>query len=98
MSSADLTVDDVIVAARDGVIALAQDPAMRHYGPNTIALVYQRTVANVAGAGSVEAIAERVEADPLLKDVPVEVLEVLVAASYTHFVRALAARREVTRG
>lgn len=91
---ADLTVQDLVTAARRGVISLAEDPTMRHYAPDTLALVYGRTIANMAGAGSVEAIAERIESDPALKDVPIEVLDIVVAASYVHFGRAVGAAKK----
>lgn len=88
---ADLTVQDVVVAGRRGAVSLAMDPKMRHYSPDTLALVYERTIANMAGAGSIEKIAERVEADPALKGVPIDVLEVIVPASYVHFAKAIGA-------
>lgn len=86
-----LTVEDVVAAGRRGALSLAQDPEMRHYSPDTLALVYERTIANLAGAGSLETMTERIVADPALKDVPIDVLQVVVAASCVHFARAIGA-------
>ena len=39
-----LTVEGIVAAARRGVLSLAEDPKMRHYSPDTLALVYEHTI------------------------------------------------------
>lgn len=86
---ADPNVPDLVASARRGMATLAIDPTMRHYSPETLALVYQRTVVNLAGAGDLERAAEKIAADPALAAIPIDVVEAIVAASVKHFARAL---------
>jgi hypothetical protein len=83
------SVASIAAAARKGSITLANDPAMRHYAPQTLALIYLRTIDNLAGAGDLHKAAERMATDPALDGIPIEVVQAVMGASFRHFALAL---------
>lgn len=84
-----MNAQDVALAAQRGILTLAADPAMAHYSSDTLALVYRRTVLNLSGAGDLLKAAERMADDPELIGVPLDVVKAIMAASFSHFARAL---------
>lgn len=76
-------------AIRTGAVALAADPALNHYSPETLIDVYSRTVHALAGARTLENAAARLAVDPVLTQLPDHVVEELVDASFRHFAYAL---------
>lgn len=87
-----LTVQEIAAATRRGALALASDPEVKHYSADTLALVYERTVMNLAGAGDLARMAKRMVDDPALVGVPFPVVEAVMTASFRHFTRAIAAQ------
>lgn len=85
-----MSVDEMAAAARRGAVTIATDPAMRHYAPDTLALVYERTITNLAGAGDLDNMAARMASDPALADVPADVVEAITVTAVAHFAAALA--------
>jgi hypothetical protein len=84
-----VTAQDLAVATRRSAIALAIDPQMRHYSAETLALVHERTILNMADAGDLLKVAERMANDPELQDVPIGAVEEIMAASFRLFTKAL---------
>lgn len=89
---------DLVDAARRAAVSMAGDPALKHYSPDTMAVVLEATINGIAGAGNLATAASRIIDDPTLAGVPFEVQEPLVAASLRHFVRALTERRSTPQG
>ena len=83
------TIQELVMAAKRAAVTLAQDPEMRHYSPETMALVLRHTIVDMAGAGDLRGVAERLADDQALVDVPIDVLTPLVGASFKHFAKAL---------
>lgn len=87
-----LTIEEVGDATRRSAVALALDDRVRHYSPETIALVHKQTVLALWGAKDLLRAASRIAADPELDDVPDVAVEQIMAASFEHFARALSPR------
>lgn len=84
------TAQDVMRAAKRAAVSIAGDPIARHYSPDTLGLVLERVVFNLAGAGDLANVSARLADDPKLKDVPFPVVEAIVPVAFKHFATALA--------
>lgn len=84
-------------AARRAAATIATDPEVRHYSPDTIALVLKRTIYNYVGAGSWDKAAEKLSNDPEMDGVPIEAIVTISKAALVHFARALSDRSDTDR-
>lgn len=96
MNASEMPASEMLAAKSWAGRCIHDDPDLRHYSPNTIALVHRATMLGLGGAGTSAKVAEAAIAD--IADVPIEIAVVITAASLKAYAQAIAERQSEMTG